>query len=62
MWKLESRPRYDRSKLRNPSDMTDAEWAPVAGLIPPPKRGGNARTVKLRKVVWNCPRLWTVCE
>jgi transposase len=31
--------------------MTDAEWALIAGLIPPAKRGGNARTVNLREVV-----------
>jgi len=27
MWTLENRPRYDRSKLRYPSDLTDEEWA-----------------------------------
>ena len=26
MWTSESRERYDRSKLRYPSDLTDAEW------------------------------------
>jgi hypothetical protein len=31
--------------------MTDAEWALIAGMIPPAKRGGNARTVNLREVV-----------
>ena len=51
MWTLENRPRYDRSRLRYPSDMTDAEWALIARLIPPAKRGGNARTVNLREVV-----------
>jgi len=39
MWTAESRARYDRSKLRYPSDLTDAEWALVACLIPPAKRG-----------------------
>ena len=31
MWTTENRPRYDRDKLRYPSDLTDAEWgaAPV---------------------------------
>jgi transposase len=47
----ENRARYDRSKLRYPSDLTDAEWALVAPLIPPAKRGGNKRTVDVREVV-----------
>ena len=28
-------PRYDRSRLRYPSDLTDEEWAHVAPVIPP---------------------------
>jgi transposase len=51
MWTPENRARYDRSKLRYPSDLTDAEWALVAPLIPPAKRGGNKRTVDVREVV-----------
>ncbi len=51
MWTTENRSRYDRSKLRYPSDLTDAEWALVAPLIPPAKRGGNKRTVDVREVV-----------
>jgi hypothetical protein len=27
MWTNENRSRYDRSKLRYPSDLTDEEWA-----------------------------------
>ena len=46
----ENRGRYDRSKLRYPSDLTDEEWALVAPLIPAAKRGGNKRTVNLREV------------
>jgi transposase len=49
MWTRENRGRYDRSKLRYPSDLTDAEWALVAPLIPAAKRGGNKRTVNLRE-------------
>ena len=45
MWTNENRARYDRSKLRYPSDLADAEWAIIAPLIPPAKRGGNKRTV-----------------
>lgn len=51
MWTVENRSRYDRSKLRYPSDLTDAEWALVAPLIPPAKKGGNKRTVDVREVV-----------
>ena len=51
MWTTENRGRYDRSRLRYPSDLTDAEWALVAPLIPPAKRGGNKRTVDVCEVV-----------
>jgi transposase len=51
MWTTENRARYDRSRLRYPSDLTDEEWALIAPLIPPAKRGGNKRTVDLRALV-----------
>ena len=51
MWTQANRDRYDRSELRYPSDLTDAEWALVAPLIPPGKRGGGKRTVNLREVL-----------
>ena len=51
MWTTENRSRYDRSKLRYPSDLTDDEWAVIKPLIPPAKRGGNKRTVDEREVV-----------
>src|SRR3982751_2779946 len=51
MWTNENRARYDRSKLRYPSDLADAEWAIIAPLIPPAKRGGNKRTVVEREIV-----------
>ncbi len=51
MWTTENRGRYDRRKLRYPSDLTDEEWALVSPLIPPAKRGGNKRTVDMRSVV-----------
>ena len=51
MWTNENRARYDRSKLRYPSDLTDEEWALIGPLIPPAKRGGNKRTVDVREVV-----------
>ena len=34
MW-TNNRARYDRSKLRYPSDLTDDEWGLVEPLIPP---------------------------
>jgi transposase len=51
MWMTENRDDYDRRHLRYPSDLTDAEWAHVAPVIPPAKRGGNKRTVDVRAVV-----------
>ena len=51
MWTAENRARYDRSRLRYPSDLTDDEWAHVAPLIPPAKRGGNRRHVDVREVM-----------
>jgi len=51
MWTTQNRRRYDRSRLRYPSDLTDDEWAHVAPLISPAKRGGNKRTVVVREVM-----------
>lgn len=34
-----------------PSDVTDAEWAVLAPLLPPPKPRGRPRTVDLRRIV-----------
>lgn len=51
MWNCESRQRHDRRGLRYPSDLSDAEWALIAPMIPPAKRGGRRRTVDLRSVV-----------
>ncbi len=51
MWTNKNRARYDRSKLRYPSDLTDDEWQLVEPLIPPGKPGGGKRTVLMREVV-----------
>ena len=51
MWTTGNRARYDRSELRYPSDLTDAEWALIEPLIPPAKRGGGKRSVDMRAVV-----------
>jgi transposase len=51
VWTVENRLRYNRDKLRYPSDLTDEEWALVEPLIPPARRGGGKRTVVMRNVV-----------
>src|ERR1700678_1169090 len=51
MWTSKNRARYDRRKLRYPSDLTDDEWGLVEPLIPPGKTGGGKRTVIMREVV-----------
>ena len=51
MWTEENRQRYNRDKLRYPSDLTDDEWSVLEPLIPPAKRGGRKRTVEMREVV-----------
>ena len=51
MWTSENRPKYNRDKLRYPSDLTDDEWSHVEPLIPPAKRGGRKRSVEPRKIV-----------
>jgi hypothetical protein len=43
MWTDENRAKYNRDKLRYPSDVTDEEWAHVEPLISPAKRGGRKR-------------------
>ena len=51
MWTVANRRRYERTGLRYPSDLTDAEWALAEPLIPPGKRGGRRRSVDLREVL-----------
>ena len=51
MWTAENRRRYERTGLRYPSDLTDAEWALAAPLIPPARRGGRERRVDVREVL-----------
>ena len=49
MWTSRNRARYDRSKLRYPSDVTDEEWELIVRLIPPGKSAeANGR--------WSCAR------
>ena len=51
MWTAEHRRAADRRGLRYPSDLTDAEWALVAPMIPPAKHGGRKRSVDVREVL-----------
>ena len=51
MWTTANRPKYNRDKLRYPSDLTDSEWGHVEPLIPPAKRGGRKSKADVREVV-----------
>jgi transposase len=51
MWTVEQRQAHARDGLRYPSDLTDEEWALVAPLIPPAKRGGRRRTIDVREIL-----------
>jgi transposase len=51
MWTAADRRRYGRDGQRYPSDLTDAEWALIAPLIRPAKRGGRRRSVVVREVM-----------
>jgi transposase len=51
MWTTDNRAKYDRDKLRYPSDLTNVEWALVKPFIPPAKHGGRDRKVDVREVV-----------
>ena len=53
----------DRTGLRYPSDLTDAEWVIVEPIIPPAKRGGRRRAVNVREVLNGIFYvLWTGCQ
>src|SRR5215475_15688936 len=63
MWKAEHRRAADRHGLRYPSDLTEEEWALVAPMIPPAKRGGRPRDVNVREVLNAILYvLWTGCQ
>src|SRR5678815_1900937 len=63
MWKPEHRLAADRRGLRYPSDLTDAEWAIVAPMIPPARHGGRKRSVNVREVLNGFFYvLWTGCQ
>ena len=63
MWEPEHRLAADRRGLRYPSDLTDAEWAIVAAMIPPGRHGGRRRSVNVREVLNGIFYvLWTGCQ
>ena len=49
-WTELTRRQYARSGARDASDVTDAEWALIAPLMPPPKTTGRPRMTGLRGV------------
>src|SRR5829696_1175112 len=52
MWKAETRRCYDRKGLRDPTDVTDAEWELVRPFVDVAQRGsGRQRRVNLREVL-----------
>jgi transposase len=51
MWKPEHRRTAVRKGLRYPNDLSDEEWALVAPLISPAKRGGRRREIDVREVL-----------
>lgn len=50
-WTEITRAQYRREGLRYASDTTDAEWAIIGPLLPPPSRLGRPREVDLREVL-----------
>jgi transposase len=63
MWKPEHRLIARRSGLRYDSDLTDEEWALIAPMIPPAKRGGRKRGVDVREILNAIFYvLWTGCQ
>ena len=51
MWTASARHQYRRSGGRYATDVTDAEFALIAPLLPPAKRGGRRRRTVLREVL-----------
>jgi len=51
MWSKEARELRKPRGGRYPSDLTDAEWAIMAPMIPPPRRGGRPRQTDMREVM-----------
>ena len=50
-WNDAARVEHRRNAERYPSDLMEREWALIAPLLPPARRGGRPRTTDLRSVV-----------
>jgi putative transposase len=61
-WTDITRRQHRREGLRYPSDLTDAEWAVIARLLPSARPGGRPRATDLRGVVNAILYLATGCE
>jgi len=51
MWTKEARIQHAPREERYPSDVTDAEWAIISPMIPPPRRGGRHRETDMQEVM-----------
>ena len=51
MWTPATRRRHSREHLRYASDLTDAEWALLEPLLPPPRRTGRPRAWPMREIL-----------
>lgn len=50
MWTEDQRKTHKPRSGRYPSDVSDAEWAIIEPMIPPPSRGGRKRETDVREV------------
>lgn len=51
MWTDKARALHTPRNERYPSDLTDAEWAIIAPMVPPPLPGGRPRDTDMREVM-----------
>ena len=51
MWTDATRAQHCRTSERYASDLTDAEWAVLAPLLPAARSGGRPRTTDMREVM-----------
>ena len=51
MWTNEARALHAPHDERYPSDLTDAEWAIIAPMVPPARTGGRPREKDMREVM-----------
>lgn len=51
MWTDTTRAQYARTDLALPSDLTDAECAPLEPFLPPPSHVGRPRKWPLRRII-----------